>query len=134
VTQTYEDWADILPVEARGRNDDPGDFGIPNLLRYAFGMDPLRPTRENLPQLGRTGINNSPGGESLTLTFTRRKDARDLVFSVEASQDLQVWNLLNVPIETIDDGNGETETVKVTDNVALNASATRFLRLRIESQ
>jgi hypothetical protein len=63
---------------------DPGGKGVPALLRYAFGMDPLNPDRARLPKLVvRDG--------HLTLDVWQRPGATDLEFVVEVSADMVHW-------------------------------------------
>ncbi len=133
---TFADWAEQLPFGERGELDDPGERGIVNLLRYAFGMNAAEPERGNLPQAGTALWNGDPGADHLSLTFTRRKETSDIDYVVEVSTDLSApWTPLegNPLLLTIleDDGNGETETVTVIDPESIDAHGRRFLRVRV---
>jgi Ca2+-binding RTX toxin-like protein len=63
---------------------DPGGFGVPNLQRYAYGLNPLTPDRAKLPQ-------PSIRDDRLSLDVWRRADASDLEYVVEVSDDLAAW-------------------------------------------
>lgn len=108
-------WAEDLPADQRGKTDDTGGHGIPNLLHYAFGMDPISPDRETLPR----PTLFEPVGDGhpefhLTLTYARWTDDPDLIFTPESSEDLNTWTPLT-DAEEISASNGPTETVIVTD-------------------
>lgn len=121
-------WAEALPEGERGELDDPGGFGIPNILRYAFGMNPLQPDRGALPRLKWT----EDGSESrLQITFIRRVDDPELIYTVEGSVDLVVWSALVDPVLTSAPMDIATETVTVTDTVAPSTMARRFLRISV---
>lgn len=78
---------------------DPGGLGAPNLLRYAFGLDPRRPALSALPVAifapaqppapGELPLANSLG--TLTLAFSVPNDTADLRFRLESSPDLLTW-------------------------------------------
>lgn len=48
----FRRWAEALPDGEQGEEDDPGNHGITNLLRYAFGMNAVQPERDKLPRVG----------------------------------------------------------------------------------
>jgi hypothetical protein len=73
---------------------DPGNFGIPNLHRYAFGLDPLNPARARLPKaVIRDGY--------LTMDVWRNLQASDIDFAIEVSSDMVSWNHSPAWIEEI---------------------------------
>lgn len=125
-------WANALPLDQRGKMDDPGGRGIPNLLRYAFGMDPLDPDRAALPQHGQSEVTVEGQPQlNLTLTYTRRTDDPDLIFTPEGSNDASTWTPLTVA-EEVTDSSGTTETVVLTDPEPMDARPKGFLRVRVE--
>jgi len=64
---------------------DTGGTGVPNLLRYAYGMDPLKLDPRRLPKVVvRDG--------RLTVDVWRRVGADDLEFVAEVSSDLSSWS------------------------------------------
>lgn len=126
-------WAGVLPPELRGESDDPGGPGIPNLLRYAFDMDPLQPDRADLPTLAReVDGEGAQAQEYLVISFRRRKQTSDLSYALEAADKPGHWTSLSSPAEITDDGNGETETVTFRDSEPTDNRQSRFLRVRVE--
>lgn len=111
-----------------GAEADPDGDGLPNLLEYAFGLDPL--TAEG--GLGRP----TPGEDEgrLTLTYIRRTDTADLDYVPEVSGDLSDWDSDATAVETISVTplDAVREQVTVRDRLPLNSSGRRFIRLRVE--
>lgn len=105
--------------------------GVPNLLKYALGFDAdihlprdLEPYVETLPVDGQA---------YLALSFRRLFLSSDLAYTVEVTGGLggNGWKAGGVQVGTpIDDGDG-TELVTFRDDVPLNASPRRFMRLRV---
>lgn len=130
---TFETWAEnFLPADQRAREDDPDGYGISNLLRYAFDMDPLHPAQSGLPQIEQTElIDGEMQEQRLTITFVRRTDDPDLTYSVDGSDELTGWTPIdgNEEVEPRDEN---TETVTVIDTEPLDDQTKRFLRLRVE--
>ena len=118
---------------------DPDHDGLPNLVEYALGLDPLSPGTVAIPKLG------SANGY-LTLTFTRPLSATDVSYIVQVSSDLATWNdgslytaAGNVPTnafttELSRTASGGNETIVVRDNTlmstAISTATPRFLRLK----
>jgi uncharacterized delta-60 repeat protein len=128
----YQVWAEDLPADERGAHDDPGGHGIPNLLRYAFGMDALQPERAKLPQVGQQILTVDGEVETyLTLTYTRRTGEPDLIFIAEASADLLDWHPIAVTEEIQSTGDG-IETVTIVDSEPIDTNTKRFLRVSVE--
>ena len=67
--------------------------GIPNLLAFALGINPLNPTPAPLPSS--TLLSNY-----LTLTYQPNPAATDLSYTVQASTDLINWSASNVQLAT----------------------------------
>jgi hypothetical protein len=66
-------------------NSDPGGLGISAIARYAFGLDPAKPDRGQLPKVAiRDG--------HMTTEFWRRKGATDIDYVVSVSSDLVKWD------------------------------------------
>lgn len=126
----YELWSEPLPPGERGEMDDPGGHGIVNLLRYAFGMNPLQPTLADLPQVGTLTPAWLDGKARLSLRYFERRDAGYLNYVVEYSGDLVVWKKLNM-YETITAPEGGRYSVTVIDPVRIEDQGSRFLRVRV---
>src|SRR5690606_28562387 len=84
-------YANKLPAGEDTPTADPGAAGIPNILRYAFGLDPMHPARGDLPRPHRHEYDDV---EYLTLAFTRRGWAQDIEYVAEWSPDLINWEPL----------------------------------------
>ncbi|HEY9250347.1 MAG TPA: Ig-like domain-containing protein, partial [Rariglobus sp.] len=94
--------------------DADGDL-IGRLMEHALGLAENEPNRAGLPELGTA----AEGG--LTLTF--RRAVAGLAYTVQASDDLEVWSDLSVNAGTVG------ELVTVTD--ANTTSPNRYLRLKV---
>lgn len=95
---------------------DPDGDNLPNLLEYAIGSDPLLADTSPLS----TGLtNDSP--PRFQIVFDRSPDS-SLIYSVEASSDLQTWTTI-----AVNPGQPGT-SVTVTDSPS---GPRRFLRLRV---
>ena len=94
--------------------------GMPNLLKYALGLNPLSPT--NNPVSG--GIN----GGFLTLTVPRNSDATDITLSIEAKPflDASPWTTNNV---SIDQDTPSLLRAFYRDPIHMSPSA--YMRLRV---
>jgi alpha-L-fucosidase 2 len=117
--------ADANNPAISGNDADPDHDGVPNLLEYALGRNPLVADATNL-----TTIDDSTG--YLTLIYHRAKIATDVTFIVEVKDDLtDVWTMdVQTPVVT-GDGNGLTDTVSVRDSVPMSSAPHRFMRLRV---
>ena len=74
---------------------DPGSRGIPNLLRYALGLDPAKPDVAELPRLafGRhPQLPANVGG----LFFCVPENVSDVSFRLGVSTNLGAWKVLDV--------------------------------------
>lgn len=115
---------------------DPEHDGLPNLLEYAFGGNPaVADASERGIQAGRVEAN---GQSFLSVGFYRRLGDASLLFRVQESADLSVWNNLNLPQQIIGTpqnmGDG-TEHVNVRGTLPAtgpNAQPRGFLRVLAE--
>jgi hypothetical protein len=74
---------------------DPGGHGVPNLLRYALGLDPAKPDTAELPRLafGRHPLLPANVGG---LYFCVPENVSDVVFRLGVSTNLGTWKVLDV--------------------------------------
>ncbi len=115
---------------------DPEHDGLPNLLEYAFGGNP---TVADASERGvRSGRGEADGKTFLSLGFYRRLGDSTLLFRVQESADLGVWNNLNLPQQVIGTpqnmGDG-TEYVRVRGTLpatGANPAPRGFLRVVAE--
>ena len=105
----------------------PCHDGVPNLVKYALGLNPLQPAHATaMPTASRAGT-------SFNFTFTRMKAATDIIYHVDASNTpatwTEIWNSATVPYGG---GANPSEQVTVPDTVPLGtAGPRRFMRLRV---
>ncbi len=114
----------------------PAGDGVPNLLKAAFHMNLVQPSRENLPvpTLATVGADAVPALQFKQLsggTGTAGIDyhVNGIAYVVEVSNDLQAWNggaAFVAPVSVTHDAGGITDTVIVR---ALQSH--RFFRVRI---
>ena len=105
--------------------DADGDL-LSNLGEYAFGRNPRVGDNGGLAT---AGLVNVSGTDYCAITFTRRHKALDLTYTVEVSDDLVIWNAVDLPVGAATDLGGGIEQVTYRDNVAVSANK-RFLRVR----
>jgi hypothetical protein len=112
----FASWAAALPAGQRGPNDDPDRDGVPNLMEYALNLDPAANSAGQLPREDRTGTH---------ITLTYRRHRADIIYSVEAGDDLALpWSTANV--------NQGTPAGDGTTTASLPFTAPEdFLRLRV---
>lgn len=84
VRPTFAWFSHIHGLESANPLDDPHQSGIPNLVAYAFALDPAQPDRAHLPA---PFINDG----ALHVTFYRWKNADEVEFQIEVSSDLDAW-------------------------------------------
>lgn len=130
---TFEQWRewhfpdDLFDETISGPYADPDSDGIPNLLEYALGGDPLRSdgslTQHAIDEHG-----------YFTLTFRRRAGADELLYDVQFSTDLtQPWQSLpGAPVAVSAPDEEGMETVTYRETAAMHAASKRFLRVRVE--
>ncbi len=127
VVTAYESWAaanpDLaaLPEVSRLPGADPDGDGVPNLLEYALGGDPL---------LAGDSVQPMPGIASgrLALDFTPAETA-GLRYIIEASSDLSDWSESFDITALLTPGQPFTHT----DSADLATTPRRFLRLRVSA-
>jgi hypothetical protein len=110
--RTFLEWRAVWFPGQQGdltifEQEDTDQDGFPNLVEYAFGLDPTQPeatVADTLPHS--TRIEGRPG-----IAFTRRPGATDLDYRIEASNTLLEWS-------------GELEGTTVTTNAQGVTTAT----------
>ncbi len=86
---TFDEWQTLqgLTGAQRGANADPDGDGVSNLIEYAFSLLPLTSDADGLPKVvllsDRVGI-----------SFSRDTRKLDLIYEVEASSDLKIWQTI----------------------------------------
>jgi hypothetical protein len=112
---------------AADTNSYAGD-GIPNLVKYALGMNPTVPATGGLPQM-------NMASNRLALTFNRQKSATDIVYEVQAAGDLFGFSNATVLWSSASNayggGTNTSQAVTVQDTVDASVTNRRFMRLQI---
>lgn len=134
----YFDWQQSFAWSASASQPgaDPNQNGIPNLLEYAFDLDPLSNTPSSLPYAG--WDTTTPDGPWLTYTYRHNLKAQDLNYEFLISEDLLSWNVLDVDelttfsdtVSPNPDGDNSCESLRIRTKI--NPATTKcFLKLRV---
>ena len=122
---SYAAWQSLWFTPAQIQNSmisaalaTPAADGVPNLIKYAFNLNPFSPPGSNVnPALPLPTISNG----NLSLTFNATQS--DLTYTVQVSTDLVNWTTQGVSVQS----NGTL----VTANYPLPPSGPVFLRIAI---
>jgi hypothetical protein len=110
-------------------NRDPGNTGINNLYRYAYGLNPTNPVTTNgLPFYQ---ILNG----HLSVTFRRPLAVTDFDYIVQVSDDLGHWSALAGDVEPFTPATANTndlEAVSFRSKAAVNGTAKQFMRVLLQ--
>ncbi len=114
-----------------GDNADPDGDGVVNLIEFALGTNPREANAaNNRPSVS---VQNVSGQNYLALTFRRRIQSPDLVYSPQTNSELTGAWLNNAVLVQGPTSNGDgTETVTYRDITPISgATARRFMQLRV---
>ena len=111
---------------ASGPTEDPYHTGLANLVTYAFDMDPTAPDFSRLPAVS---ITNG----YLQISYQRWRDAPDLAYVVEVSDDLLVWSSAadHVQLLAVTPLDASRERVLQRDAIPVTPGRNRFIRVRL---
>jgi hypothetical protein len=112
-------------VGAGADNVDVSGDGLPNLVKYALGLDPFTPATSSQAPAG--SIQQVGGQNYLTLTVNRVARLADVNYVVEVSGDMQTW--VSGSPNTVTIADTPTQLV-VRDNTPAGTSP-RFIRLAV---
>ncbi len=114
-------------VGAGANGASPAGDGVPNLLKYALGLNPSVPA--TTAQLPFGNIQSDGGTNYLTLTVNRTALPSDVTYTIEVTSNLENgW--VSGPPYTVTLTNIPSQLV-VRDNTPVPAATTRFIRLRV---
>ncbi len=126
-------------ISVSGDNADPDQDGIPNLLEYAFALDPLVASTKGLP----AGSLTTTGGTNfLTVTFQRPMSATDVTYRVLVASNLYAWEtgctFVGTNITSTTNAalisrsmTNALETDVVRDAAPIPAAAARFMKIQV---
>ena len=100
---------------------NPAGDGVSNLLKYAFGMNPMVPSPSGLPVLG-------PNGSALSITYTQMLAATDVIYSVEWSSDLITWSPAGVTAQVL---TSTATTQQIRASAPVDGAKAKFIRLNL---
>ncbi|HTQ50438.1 MAG TPA: hypothetical protein VMJ12_06985 [Candidatus Acidoferrales bacterium] len=114
-------------VGAGANGASPAGDGVPNLIKYALGLNPTNAA--TAAQLPTGGVQPDGGTNYLTLTVHRAAQPSDITYIVEVTSTL-TGGWVSGPPNTVTLSNTATLLV-VRDNTPQPAATTRFIRLRV---
>jgi hypothetical protein len=128
VTANFDSWQQSMftPTEltnssVSGPNAVYGEDGLPNLVKYALGLNPKQNITTGLPVV-------STAGGNWVYTYTRPTSITDVTYAVEVSTNLTTWTTAGVTL-TNPSSSGGVDTWTATYPLA---SATNvFFRLKV---
>lgn len=134
---TYAAWAaQLLPGSSpaqQGPDGNPAGDGYNNTFKFAFGLDPSRPSTPDeflVQNLVRDAGTNQ---EYLTITFAQRIDTTAVSYVVALSNDLKTWDRTQTQVEQVGtpvpNDDGITESVTVRAKTSTSILAKQFLRV-----
>jgi outer membrane protein assembly factor BamB len=104
----------------------PAKDGVPNLVKYALGLDPHQSLTDG--QLPQAGLTNVDAERYLTLTINRPGPTPEVKLQAQVSTDAQTWT--SAASDTVVAEDSPTRLV-IRDNTPMSAAARRFMRLVI---
>jgi len=122
---TYEERQDAA---ISGEDAAPAGDGVPNLLKYALGLQPLDTARDLLPT---AEILKANGERYLSLSFSQAADVKDIAYSVEVAGGLGEPGTPAEKVHKIEKFDGSMEYL-FRDNVPVNEHQRRFIWLSLE--
>jgi len=134
----YEDWraqyftaAELADPAISGDGADPDGDGIPNLVEYAFNLNPRIPSHPALP---RAYLQNSAGQNYLQVQYTQRNAPAGVQYLLQTSPDLRSWTNSQssfTPFNSVDNGDG-TSLVTLRFQPPLTLNPQMFVRIAIQ--
>jgi len=107
-----------------GKDGDPDHDGLPNLMEYALGTDPKVRNNNAAPAVSHAAI----GGKTyLTLAFTKLPTLSDVSYTVQVTDDLQMWHSGTAYVARTDDGT--TTNAIFRDLKAMEDAPQQWMRL-----
>ena len=105
VSDTYTTWANAHFTSQQlgqpnysGQNATPQNDGVPNLLKYLYGINPSQPmSATDIGALPVLGMETDSGVTYLTLTYRQNPTAGGLTVNLQTSTDLLNWPTASPP-------------------------------------
>ena len=100
---------------------NPAGDGLPNLLKYALGLNPLVPAVTTVTEDVSTGY--------LRLTVPKNQNATDITYTVQVTSDLTAPASWTASGTTVDQNTASV--LQVQDNTPVGSVPKRFIRLQV---
>lgn len=133
IRKAYSGWkalkfssAELANPAISGDTATPAGDGIPNLMKYALNLDPKKLYTSGVPITESIDVD---GTDYLSLTYTPAPLLTDITFTVEVTDDLQLWN--SGPEFTSLVNTGTASTITVRDMTPMSSAPKRFIRLKV---
>jgi alpha-tubulin suppressor-like RCC1 family protein len=127
ITASFGSWrlaqfteVELLDATVSGPAAVFGQDGLPNLVKYALGLDPKVNATDGLPEV-------TTSASDWVYTYTRPSSVTDVTYEVEVSTDLVTWTTEGVVHGRAEAGS--TETWQATYPVSLAANL--YFRLKV---
>jgi hypothetical protein len=137
-TSSFQSWANDALVgystALQSPSADPANDGIPNLLKYAFNLNPTESEVQGLPVASMMAPGD--GKSYLTISYTQLQSATDILYTVQVSSDLVNWisgSSATKQVSSVSNNDG-TSTVVVRDLTPVSSGGARFIRVQISQQ
>lgn len=126
----FASWAALLalPEDQRGPQDKPAGDDIPNLVKYALGVNPLESARHRLPAKVVEAVQGEEGYPAVT--YIRDKGATGVTITVEISASLEFPGGIGSTLVSAEDLGDGTERVTVRSNATFASLSKQFFRLK----
>jgi hypothetical protein len=125
--ESYAEWVVRIGVEsAAGPKESAAGDGIPNLVKYAAGLNPLVPASPK--EFVSLAVEQVEAERYLTLTVARDFEATQASMGAEVSSNLTEWLGGEEDVELVEIGEGH---LVFRDKTPMGENGRRFIRLRV---
>jgi len=129
---TFEDWIaskfpGVTDLNTVGPGADPDQDGVPNLVEFAFGLNPI--VSDPAPAPLQASLDPADPSKRV-LEFIRPKGLGGVRYVLQVSDDLKGWAALTATLQVIDLGNG-SEKVVISDTAPMGSTPLRFILLTV---
>gem|GEM_PF-3488889 len=115
---------ELADMNVSGPNAVYGVDGLPNLVKYALGLEPKQNITTELPAVSTTA-------NDWVYTYTRPSDRPDITYEVEVSTDLNTWTTGGVMHEIVSTSGG----IEVwRGRYSLSSAPNVYFRLKVTQQ
>ncbi len=118
--------AELGAPDVSGPGADPAGDGVPNLVKYALGLDARVPALK--PDLLQWGVDSEGNSRVLWLTYTRNKAAEDVAIVPYFGAEVADWT--EAP-ETVIADLGKRERVRTEHAIPAGAPALGLMRVEV---